>query len=578
MKRNKGKIIGEIIACLFLLVYTGCKKTDNYYGQLSNTPEIYTSLKLDYSRDDRGVGRQYHVGDTLRINGRFNAAPSQVNVQIGKGDATVIGIDRTDSITNADQVTYNKSVETIRIVLTAAMGTGRLSVKVNCRGYTLEGPLLFLVPKGNLPPVTDTLVWKQQLCFQAFSNIASNPLIDSFLAHPVFYPSYSGTGNVFFSKKSKIQLLRPDGNIVPVTDLQNLSDARGPFSIIKMYNGAVDQQEHTLYFSALTSDHYKTPGTPGPAADADSNWIFRYCKLDMQTKLLQVVNRTIVPIYQNSVNALGSSIQLQTLYTGEGQASQVNLLPFSQAWADNQGDVYFTPIGLVFNRWGFDATGRVSAYPQVYNGTLYLLNGYNYLGKITPDGKVQYLMKTRNDWPGGGAIKNTILSLDPVKGIMFTKASIGGNLQITLYDLNSRSIISQLYPTIMGGGPTGPFNLLDAMTPASNATYSALGGENGRLAPLPGSANRFLDDLAGIVYDFTGQQAYYYAPVIKDSIGFRAPAGAYDQFTGTREDLPAILLNYDQQGNLYRIAPFYKVLLPAYAFYYDVRRTYALKH
>lgn len=581
MKIGMNKFNGILIA-LFLVFLLGeaCKKTDSYYHQLADTPEIYTALNLDYSTDRRGDTRQYHVGDTLRINGRFNADPAQIKVQIGGANAPVIDVLKTDKIVNQNQVTSYNTVETIRVVLSDAMGTGRLPVKLNCRGYDLTGPPVFLIPKGNVAPVSDTLVWKEFFHFPAYSNYQTLPnLVDSFMSNPVFYPSYSGNGNIFFSVKTRIQLLHPDGTISPVTDLQNLSDAQGSFRIVKMYNGAVDQQEHTLYFSAMTSDSYKSPGTNGGAIDADSNWIFRFCKLDLQSKQLQVMNRTIFPFYKKNYNALGTPPQIQAAYAGEGQVSQVNMLPFSAVWANDRGEVYFTPVGVALSDWDFNITGKASMYPPifVYYGSISSYSR-NYFGKITPDGQVQYLMKTKSDWPGDGLnayLRSRILSLDPVKGIMFTSLRLN-NYQTVLYDLNSRSTMAKLFPTTPGAGAVGPFSLLDPMSPAG---YTAGADENGSYLSLPGPSARYLFDYANIVYDFTANQAYRYAPVIIDSAKYLIPSDVYDgdkvPSSPGRADLPAAVLNYDQQGNLYKIAYFYRKQTQVF---YDIRRTYILKH
>lgn len=579
MNLNSTGLMAFLIGAAVLFCAAACKKSDNYYRKLTNTPEIYTRLGQDYSRQVNGITRQYHTGDTLLINGRFDATASEMSVQIGGINAAIISIDKKDSIAYSDNVSYYLSVETIRVALTGEMGTGRLPVSVNCRGFALDGPLLYLLPKGSLPPVTDTLVWRQLLSFKAYGNpVTSVALTDSFFSNPVFYPSLSGTGNIFFSVKSKIRLLHADGSIAPVTDLQGQSDTYGTFSIVKMYNGIVDQQEHTLFFSALTSDQYQTPGTTGSTPDADSNWIFRYCKLDLQTHQLQVINRTIVPIYRTKLAAIGSSTQIQAFFTGQGQVSQVNLLPFAKAWVDNAGNVFFIPIG--FSTSDFDATGRVHYYPTIYS-TSYGFSWSSFLGKITPDGQVQYLMRGRLDWPGDGVIRNAVLSLDPAKDIMFTASNVSGRVQIIEYDLNSRSVVNKLFPTVPGAGATGPFNLLDPITPASAGAinYAGYGGDAGRYMPLPGNNRGFLYDLQNIVYDFSASQAYKYAPVIVDSIKYLAPPGVrYDILEGSRQDLPSIVLNFDRDGNIYKVAPFYILFDGGYTFYYDVRRTYILKH
>ncbi|MEC5144172.1 hypothetical protein UNH65_10880 [Chitinophaga sp. 180180018-2] len=563
-----------------LLSGAGCRKADKYYNELVAVPEIYTSLGLDYSRFGNGASRQYHVGDTLLINGRFGADSSQLSVTIGGVKAIVASVGKKDSITNSNNVSYYNTIETIRVPLTEAMGQGGLSVQANCRGFVLNGPVLFLVPKGSLPAISGPLVWKQLLTFQAFGNVAASAaLTDSFLANPVFYPSCSGTGNVFFSKKSKIQLLHKDGSVEPFTDLQNLKDNYGDFSIVKMYNGAVDQQEHFLYFSALTADRYKTPGTPGSGADADSNIIFRYCKLDLQSKQLVVVNRTLVPSFINKVTTLGNILQIQSLFTAEGPVSQVNLLPFTKAWADNDGNLYFIPSGFLTSPYDYDQSGKARYYPTMYN-TSYALSWYTHLGKITPDGKVQYLLKKYQDWPGVGALRCNILSLDVQKGILYTIVVVSGRAQIWMYDLNNRAVITSLFPSVPGAGAIAPFRLLDPITPAFGGaiTYSGLIGEQGRLLPLPGSANRFLYDLQNVVYDFSASETYKYAPAMVDSISQRVPTGGfYDQFNSNRVDLLSTILNFDSEGNLYKIAPFYTVFGSNYSFYYDVRRTYILK-
>jgi hypothetical protein len=82
-----------------------------------------------------------------------------------------------------------------------------------------------------------------------------------------------------------------------------------------------------------------------------------------------------------------------------------------------------------------------------------------------------------------------------------------------------------------------------------------------------------------VVYDFSTSQAYHYAPAIIDTFKniVHTPA-IYTGLLGTQQDVPSTMLNFDQQGNLYRVNPFYKINGAAPVTYYDVRRTYIKQH
>lgn len=507
-----------MLIALLCTVLFACNKTDRFYEQLIATPELAAENTAMYKN-------AYRVGDTMMIYGRLKG---QLQVQIGA--AAPLQVESLPAVVisaSNSKVTY----DCIKVLITKEMGIGsNRPVTITGGGIVLYCPAIEIHENAGIA-LTDSL---------KIVSYAALP------AGAVIFYCRDGRGSIYMYDNGSVMLLR---NGQTQTVLSAFGDQQGSFSVIKMYCGGVDRAGKFLYFSALTED-----GQP----DNADHLIFRLCRVDLQSKQVTTVNRTLIP--KN-----GKSITAATYQPWEGNVAQVKIIAACDIAPAEDGNVYmllYCPIGL---------TSDTTVKPASYDN-----RDFHALARIDPAGKVTYLYNRRAQYGPWVMIPGTLrtLALTNFPGSSFNSISMDGVQSISpdeklfyvlpmiwngaqgvnLYDLQNRVLLYEYRKERLSVNDipqlTGPFSALKNGWNFSSS-YSAQQGFG--LMPMPGRRVLllFFQSLnyskeiyrvpAWSTLDFAHERGDLYAPSYCELGGYMM-----------RED--DLLLNYDESGHLYMTA------------------------
>lgn len=260
MKKFSYKMKGLIPAIVTAITLSACNKAENYFEKLDIQPEIRTDYQSVYG-----------VGDTLILEGRLNPEKN-LEIHIGGMKAEISSITRFPRAAGSIRI-EGDSLDRARIVIREEMGIGTdRPVTVTSAGITIQCPAIEIIEginNGYLPhPV--------QLVRHAGFSAGYVPLF-----------CQNGKGTVYYwNRDQRITRIDKDGSNTIVLEAGALSDAHGNFTVTTFNAGGVDQQEHNLYFSAITTDGH---------ADNNGNQVYRFCRYDLQTRQLTTLNRSLYP-------------------------------------------------------------------------------------------------------------------------------------------------------------------------------------------------------------------------------------------------------------------------------------------
>lgn len=491
----------SVVGLLTGLMMTGCNKADQQYETLYKQPEV-----LAYNN-------AYGIGDTLVMEGRLNP---ENDLRISIGD-----VDRVNILTQ-EKVIYNPSgvvgsgttVDRIKIIITRQMGIGPgRPVQVTSAGNTVTAQPIEIYEDATAGYVTQPLKLTKMHTFTGGSK--------------TLY-CRSGNGNVYLwtqlSPVRSICRLSPDGALTALLSATNFTDSYGTFTITTFNGGGVDPQEHYLYFSAITTDG---------STDNAANEIYRFCKVDLTTKQLTTINRTLYP-------KTASERTLSVLSPFEGKINEVKIFNVTGIYPDSSGNVYINKGDFLLAR--LDAAGnynylfRFSQRPST-STTAFVPQIWNTNTSQYYEVKdVQYMFKN-------STIAGAIRSIAPDDRLLYCMAPASAH-DLIQYDLTNQVLLYTYEPKLMESIPyiSGSFNLLTGY-PAStsgNAAplfgYMAMPGQKLLLLYYQGlSLSNFP---AFGVLNFARHSGERYAPGKVNT----------DVFVMTASDE---LMNYDANGMLY---------------------------
>jgi len=298
-----------LLSSLLLLGLGGCEKTDDFYSQLKNQPEMLSNYKVSYQ-----------VGDTMTIEGRLNPENGLV-IHIGDVDAKIISAEKIEFGVQMRATLIDK----VKLIITPKMGVGSgRPVTVTSGGNTIHGNAIEIYTTGGY--------LDYPLKLTGYFTIPQNATV-------LF--CRSGKGSVYLWQADKsIRRINNDGSTQTVLTEADCKDEYGNFKFL-IFNGAgVDSREEYLYFSAITSD---------ASPDYTNNTIFRICRFNLQTKELTTINRTLYP--KKAVNRV-----LAITQPLEGNINAVKIFQATAFYPDSTGNIYI--------RMGNYATAKLSAGGQ----------------------------------------------------------------------------------------------------------------------------------------------------------------------------------------------------------------------
>ena len=498
----KVKVYYLSIITIFML--SACKKANEYYGKLNNQPEI----RVDYDA-------VYGVGDTMTLVGRLNPE-NDLKIKIGDAYAMILSAKKV-RVTDNSFVDTAVRIDEVKILISKAMGIGRhRALQVNSGGNETTWPSIEIVESSN-------------------DGYLPNPLqlvkhVD--MANVTYLHCQNGSGNIFFWKSNNktINKIATDGQSSTVFNgALTFNDQYGGFKISSFSAGGIDPSERYIYFAALTTDN--------STANA-ANYLYRFCKYDMQLNQVVTLNRTL---YAKAT----TNKTLDDYKPFEGSVASVKLMGCRAVIPDSKGNVYLNIGNYAVAKLGAD--GAVKYLFKVINGSF---------PQIWDSRQNKYYFNSdlNSLFPGVG-IGTVPRAWAVDEGIMYGISSAGA-INFVQYDLINQSTSYVLPPKFTpilnsGGKPyiSGSFDILSGTYEMNDTSEPGFFG----YLPMPGQKvlvlyyqgietqtnNKFYQQYPALgVRNFLKKVGERYAPGKLIRNGYAM--GKTDQ-----------MLNYDASGMIY---------------------------
>jgi hypothetical protein len=483
---------GIVISLFAVCIFASCKKTDKFYENLQNLPEVLTSSVYAYNA-------AYAIGDTLVLTGRLRPE-NGLKVEVGGQEAVLFDI-TTFKRKGSQQDTM--LIDQVKLVVTEAMGIGSARpITITSSGNTIQAPVIDIYDSNG----AGTLGYPLKIVAQASVNSATAK----------FFHCLNGKGTVYYYGAGKILRINTDATVQTILTTTGLSDIGGTFAVTEMLAGGVNTAENTLYFSALTTGN-----------------VYRFCKLDLPTGVLTTLNRstTFSSPYEGNID------QLQLRIVGIYPCSNGNV--YVKLAKENQ---YIASLALL------SATGRLKYLYRSFQHTdmpgliLNIPANDDEGGNVSADENLLY--QTVSSTGVNGKAFAGISVYDLVSRIQLgvynsANLNIGENPQL----IGPFNTLKMEWIYDGGNVANGRFGFL----PLPGRKAAAL------LYQYFSSRNGGLDKPANVpfwaVFDFKESRVYKYAQGACGLGNFYMEPVTSGSKEGTK--VFDMMLNYDEQGNLY---------------------------
>jgi hypothetical protein len=506
------------------LLMTACNKVDQHYNLVAGQPWINGSYPTTY-----------YVGDTMTISGLMFIGEGGV-LQVGPVQPSFLSMIKT---AGAPGTSAADSQETVRFLITKEMGIGKnIPVTLTAHGIVVQTPAITILQFSGVLSRTDTTLWVDQIASWQPANLAAyqNQNIPLIIGSSV-----SSNGNIYFDNPWGVFAMT-GGAVQPVLSVGGqLSDKNGPFTVNKVLGSAISFDGNTLAFSVAVSDN----------SDTVNNYVFRFCTMDMGSKTITTVNRTL--------EQKGIPGQAGTPGAYTGPAGQLNLVA-AAIQTDVNGNWYFANIYAV----PYPGYDMGSWYANTINNPFHGgLNELDNICELGMDGKISSLFSFSAAENSGGyaytdhlfkpsgfpiaSISNASISQDGSTAYITDKFyGNAGIYNIAAYNLNQQVELSS--PAV-----TANFKFISFDTSAATGvasffesglfdSYVQTGGVPIQFLAL--SDDYVLSSLEFSIYAFNvlNQTFYCYAGTEQGVLG--NPPAVQDQATGR-----AKYVNFGLNGN-----------------------------
>jgi hypothetical protein len=324
----------------------GCKKVDDHSSMVLSQPwlsDYYTQTTgsrlapIDWKYPSTLV-----VGDTAMFIGNLFPYAAGTHIMIGNAEAKIV--DTARFATTYTSYTPQQKLDGVRFVITKEMGVGKnRPVTITANGISIHGaPIsIQLIEAG--ASRTDTTLWVEQIAQWTPANLNDYTDNSNFLVKHV---TNDKAGNIYFSNQLSVQALRA-GKVTPLISRGDaLQDDKGSkFTIKQVLGSAVTFEGDAIYFSAEVLDN---------KADEENKYIFRLCKMNLASKTITTINRTLVA---NGVTTDENGAPFQ------GNISQLNVVAVN-LYTDINEQLYYTnvyaPGSSSDHKWWYNNSSGIS--------------------------------------------------------------------------------------------------------------------------------------------------------------------------------------------------------------------------
>ncbi|WP_143306626.1 hypothetical protein [Chitinophaga vietnamensis] len=360
---------------LLLLIAPACKKVDDHAAMVNSQPWLadnFSSRRLNWV-----YPASLAVGDTAVLVGRLFPYQAGTTIEVGGIPVKIIDTMKIAPIYTSYQ--QQPQVDVIRFLITKDMGVGaRRPVSVTANGVTIDGPPLNITYFQAGTARTDTTLWADPLVNWVPDNVNQLSQNNSLLVRSIHS---DGDGNIWFDNPYGIyevanaqvkKVLKPGDAL---TDAGNTA-----FKLLTVLGSAVSYDGNTLYFSAETSENN---------ADTVANYIFRICKMDVNTRQLSTISRTLVLKQQSATVESGLHY--------EGPVAQVKIVARNLS-TDINGSLYFTnyysPASNQYDRpyWHDNVITGAMGFDLIQQSC------YNYVCKLDVGGRITGIISAQSNY------------------------------------------------------------------------------------------------------------------------------------------------------------------------------------
>lgn len=372
------RLIGLVLAALS---FSSCKKTNEYAQEVNDTPYLITG-EVDFQSIGKGYyngfKRSYLFGDTMTIVGRFFF--DKPGAQTRLGNLTIQPLEKYRLANGVNTYTQQTEyLDVMRFLITKEMGIGNhIPFTITGNGKTIQAPDISIQQFTASLHQTDTTLYVEQLANWVPDDLAyyqgnSLPLIS--------HQSTTAEGDVYFGNYTVINALHA-GKITRVVKVNDQFMENGStFTIKSIASSVVTYDGRKLIFSTEV-----TEGSPEAAA----SYILRLCSMDLATRQVTTINRTLVAKEDALVNEKAGPF--------EGAIGSLKIAAM-RLKTDAIGNIYF------LNKYSPARTNHANSQRWYANGQwpeIYRIDPvfYNNICRMDAGGTVKSLFTQHDAWYG----------------------------------------------------------------------------------------------------------------------------------------------------------------------------------
>lgn len=278
----------------FLLLFNACRKVDEHKKMVDSQPWLADQYPLSkYGVAEWHYPSAWVVGDTAMLIGKFFS--NQPGSEIRVGGVPVKLVDHIEVDPNNQYNTHGIPLETmdvVRFVITKEMGIGPdRKITISANGVTIEGTPLTIRDFAASIGRTDTTLVVDKLLHWMPEN--ANVLTQKGYAF-VRSIHCDRNGTIWFDNQLSVnEVISGQVNSILSAGDKVTDDKGTVLTIQQILGSAISFDGNTLFFSMEDKE---------PSTDTVDNYIFRLCKMDVPSKRITTINRTMVFKNMASVN------------------------------------------------------------------------------------------------------------------------------------------------------------------------------------------------------------------------------------------------------------------------------------
>ncbi|RBL89299.1 hypothetical protein DF182_22520 [Chitinophaga flava] len=522
-----------------------CRKVDEHKTLVESQPWLadHYSLSGRYGISQWNYPSTWVVGDTGILIGKFFLEKPGSEIRVGGVPVKLVDHIQLDPNNQYTTDIHLETVDVARFIITKEMGIGPgRPITITANGITINGAPLSIQDFAESVGRTDTTLLVDKLAHWVPANASVLNQKGYAFVRSIHCDR---NGNIWFDNQLSINEVT-NGQVNSILNAgDKLTDANGVTMTIKEVLGsAISFDGNTLFFSIEDGE---------PSADAADNYIFRLCKMDVPTKNITMLNRTLVQKKVAPFKGDASPFQ------GSVDRMKIVAMYLNTDLRDNLTYTnYYAPPSTTDNHAGWKSdisSGTINM--EVTRGNLVLISRLDVAGKVTPLMNAPYFGSNRPAITGPGIhVASSFCFVDPSGKYVYGMANVESwRTLIVKYDVQQEDIIASArsidgifafhsYDSAQATRGAGPMDLgvIDWSSMGYYFNSSMVISDGSILAVYGGSLYN---------YDFEQRTVYCYAGVENALSG---PAPGQDKLTGKAKWVDfsnAALIGQDKSNAVY---------------------------